>query len=106
MIRVLFPAIKDSNPRHYVSNWFPLYFRAIMIPFIGIIFRRGNEFDDVLIEHEIIHWKQFERMGFIMFIIRYILQLICLGYDTMPMEMEARQKLPDSIKWNYRKFYL
>jgi hypothetical protein len=57
--------------------------------------------DKILHEHEIIHWNQYKRMGSLLFLIRYIFQFIFIGYDTMPLELEARQS--DSSLWNYRQ---
>lgn len=82
------------------SNLLPL-FRGICIPYIGIFVKRRYETDWILLEHESIHMDQFKRMGILMYILRYITQLIFIGYDTMPMELEARQT--DSSLWSYRK---
>ena len=76
-------------------------FRGICIPYIGIFIKEKYETDYTLIEHEAIHLDQFKRMGIFMYILRYITQLIFIGYDSMPMELEARQT--DSSLWSYRK---
>ncbi len=102
---IIFPFIRKTTPRFYNSSWFPLYFRGIMIPFIGIIIRDKYIADNELHQHELIHWNQFQRMGLVMFLFRYLFQLIFIGYDTMPMEMEARQFIPTAEAWNYRKTY-
>lgn len=91
-----------KNPKIYYvkSNVIPI-FRAIMIPHIGILIKEKYKEDKILHEHELIHWKQYKRMGSLMFIIRYLFQLIFIGYDTMPLELEARQT--DKSLWNYRE---
>lgn len=85
---------------YYVRKGVPI-FRAIMIPYIGIFIRDMYRGDEKLLRHEMIHYLQFKRMGFVMFLIRYLLQLLFIGYDTMPMELEARQEL--ETPYNYRK---
>ena len=81
-------------------NFLPL-FRGFCIPYVGIFVKEKYTMDKNLIEHESIHMDQFKRMGIIMYVLRYVAQLIFIGYDTMPMELEARQT--DSSLWSYRK---
>lgn len=86
---------------YYVkSNVIPI-FRGFALPYIGIIIKEKYRGDKTLIEHEKIHLAQIKRMTLPVYIIRYIFQLIFIGYDSMPMELEARQE--DSSLWNYRK---
>ena len=40
-----------------------------------------------------------------MYYLRYFIQLIFIGYDTMPMEMEARQKEKYEDIYKYREKY-
>ena len=82
------------------SNRFPI-FRAFALPYIGVIVKEQYKDDKALIEHERIHLKQIKRMTFPLYCLRYIVQLIFIGYDTMPMELEARQ--PQKELFNYRK---
>lgn len=90
-----------SNKIHYVkSNRFPI-FRAFAIPYVGVIIKEKYRGDEALIEHERIHLRQIKRMTLPVFLIRYIFQLILIGYDTMPLELEARQ--PQGELFNYRK---
>jgi hypothetical protein len=88
-------------PIYYVKNDRIPIFRAIMIPHIGIFIKDKYKYDKCLLEHEIIHYRQYKRMGSFMFLLRYIFQLILIGYDTMPLELEARQT--DESLWNYRQ---
>lgn len=82
------------------SNLLPV-FRAIMIPHIGIFIKKEYKNDTILLKHEIVHWNQYKRMGSLLFLLRYLYQFITIGYDTMPLELEARQY--DDSLWNYRK---
>jgi hypothetical protein len=92
--------VKEPNIYYIRAHYLPI-FRAIMIPHVGIFIKLDYKDDKILEEHELIHWKQYKRMGSIVFLIRYILQFIFIGYDTMPLELEARQT--DSSLWNYRQ---
>lgn len=96
------PETPDKMVRiYYVSaKAFPI-FRALMIPYIGVFIKKQYENDHTLLEHEMIHWRQFKRMGAIVFLIRYVLQFVFIGYDSMPFELEARQS--DESLWNYRQ---
>jgi hypothetical protein len=73
------------------------------IPPFGIFIKKEFKGNNQILKHDLIHWKQYKRMGFIMFYFRYIIQLIIIGYDTMPMELEAREG--DENKLNYREKY-
>ena len=85
----------------YYVNWVLPPFRAMTIPPFGIFIKKQFKGDEQILKHDLIHWGQYKRMGLIMFYFRYIIQLIIIGYDTMPMELEARQ-FEDSV-YNYRE---
>ena|SRR5690606_22230207 len=80
-------------------------FRAHTIPPFGIFIKKDFEGDNQILSHDLIHWYQYERMGLFMFYFRYLIQLIIIGYDTMPMEMEARKFDSEETKWSYRETY-
>ena len=91
--------MKEPKIYYINSNLLP-FFRGFCIPWIGIIIKKEHKDNKKLIEHEKIHLKQIKRMGIILYVIRYVVQLIFIGYDTMPMELEARQN--EESLWNYR----
>lgn len=104
-------SLNHKEIKLYPVKWIPFGFRAMCIPPVGILikkkyfqFSNSEEMAEIL-KHENIHWSQYKRMGFFMFYFRYFAQLLIIGYDTMPMEMEARQGLTDEQKWNYRSIY-
>lgn len=80
-------------------------FRAMTIPPFGIFIKQEFEGDEQILAHDKIHWAQYQRMGLFLYYFRYFMQLLLIGYDTMPMEMEARQHDDEHTKWNYRKKY-
>ena len=92
-------------PKIYYLRWVVPPFRAMTIPPIGIIIRADLKGDDQILAHDLIHWRQYERMGFFLYYFRYFVQMLLIGYDTMPMEMEARQFDSEETKWNYRSTY-
>ena len=93
------------EPKIRYVQWVLPPFRAMTIPPFGIFIKKEFEGDKQILEHDLIHWKQYERMGLFMYYFRYFMQLLLIGYDTMPMEMEARQGDDDETKWNYRERY-
>lgn len=94
-----------KQPKIRYVKWVLPPFRAMTIPPFGIFIKKQFEGDKQILAHDLIHWKQYERMGFIMYYIRYFFQIVFIGYDTMPMEMEARIFDDEATKWNYRKKY-
>lgn len=40
--------------------------------------------------HELVHVRQFERYGFVGFLVRYLWQCARYGYRNAPLEVEAR----------------
>lgn len=91
--------------RIYYVHWVVPPFRAMTIPPFGIFIKLEHRHDAKVLEHDLIHWRQYQRMGLFLFYFRYLVQLLLIGYDTMPMEMEARQNDDEATKWNYRERY-
>jgi hypothetical protein len=95
-----------KSPKIFYVKWVLPPFRAMTIPPFGIFIKKEFEGDNQILQHDLIHWKQYKRMGLIMYYLRYFVQLIFIGYDTMPMEMEARQNDDKETHYNYRlKFH-
>jgi hypothetical protein len=94
-----------KQPKIYYVSWVIPPFRAMTVPPFGIFVKKKFKGDKQILNHDLIHWKQYKRMGLFMYYFRYFMQLLLIGYDTMPMEMEARQNDDDTTKWNYREKY-
>lgn len=94
-----------KRPRLFYVRWVIPPFRAMTIPPFGIFILKKYKGNLQILKHDIIHWRQYKRMGLLMYYFRYFAQLILIGYDTMPMEMEARQHDSEIDKWNYRNKY-
>ena len=89
-----------KDPKIYYVKRIPI-FRAFGLPYLGIVIEEKYKCDALLLSHEKIHLKQIHRMTLPVYLIRYVIQLIFIGYDTMPIELEARQNYRDM--WNYRE---
>ena len=92
-----------THPKVFYTKWILPPFRGMTIPPLGIFIHTRHKDNHKILEHDLIHWKQYKRMGLFLFYFRYFIQLLIIGYDTMPMEMEARQNEIEQDKWNYRK---
>lgn len=94
-----------KQPKIYYVNRLIPPFRAMTIPPFGIFIKKQYRGDIQILRHDLIHWQQYKRMGLLMFYLRYFFQLIFIGYDTMPMEIEARKYDSVDVQWNYRNTY-
>jgi hypothetical protein len=92
-------------PKIYYVNYLLPPFRAMTIPPFGIFIKKEYKNDLQILEHDLIHWRQYKRMGLFLYYFRYFIQLIIIGYDTMPMEMEARQNENYEDIYKYREKY-
>lgn len=97
------PTFKE--PKIYYVKWLLPPFRAMTIPPFGIFIKQKYKGNEHILQHDLIHWKQYKRMGIILYYFRYFFQLITIGYDTMPMEMEARQNEKYENIYKYREIY-
>ena len=94
-----------KNPKiYYVHRVLPPY-RAMTIPPFGIFISRQHKNNEKLFNHEMVHWKQYQKMGFFIFYVKYFFQLLTIGYDEMPMEMEARYEEDEYTKKYFSKVY-
>lgn len=76
-------------------------YNARTIPPFGIYVKESEKDNQALIEHEKIHWKQYQEKGLINFYSDYSKELKQFGYDKMPMEKEARKYENEYCKENY-----
>jgi hypothetical protein len=93
------------QPKIITVKWLPFKLRGATLPPFGIFIKTEHVNNEKIINHDLIHWKQYKRMGLLMYYFRYIIQLIIIGYDTMPMEMEARQEEKYEDIYKYREIY-
>ena len=65
-------------------------YNAKTIPPFGILINNNNINNKKLLAHELYHWQQYQQTGAILFYLNYAFEMATLGYDTMPMEINAR----------------
>lgn len=77
--------------RHIIL-WFlrAFGFRGITLPPFGIYVLAEHITSERLRRHEMAHWAQYQRMGAVMFYVRYVWLSLRHGYRNNPMEIEAR----------------
>lgn len=76
-------------------------YNARTIPPFGIFIKESEKDNKALLEHELVHWKQYQEKGFIGFYNQYSNEMKEYGYDGMPMEKEARKNETEYCKDNY-----
>lgn len=88
-----------------VCYWrYTFNYNGFVIPYFGIVINKslkGHNLLPNLLEHEYIHWKQFEQLTLFQFLILYIVYSIKYGYDLNPIEIEARYQETDFVKEHY-----
>jgi len=81
---------KNANPKVYVNNFVVGNFNAKTIPPFGIFISESQKNNKMLIRHELVHWKQYQKEGFLNFTRNYLKANSYFGYDANPYEVEAR----------------
>lgn len=65
-------------------------------------------FNERWLRHELKHIEQYERLGFVRFILTYLWQTLRVGYDKCGLECEAREAEKDETlthKFQYKRRY-
>jgi hypothetical protein len=81
---------KNRPPTLYVQDKLVGGFNAMTVPPVGIFIRTDQLENGNLVEHEIMHWEQYRKLGLLGYYLGYLSQSCRFGYDKMPMELEAR----------------
>ena len=80
-----------QKPILIYTNWLPFGLRGFCIPpFVGI----HMDYADAgwVKRHELAHWVQYRRRGFLRYFFGYLVRWILYGYDRHPWEIEARRR--------------
>mgnify|MGYP003676520526 CR=1 FL=1 len=80
---------KNDNPPIFYRKKLVGNYNGYAFPF-GIFIKESERNNKMLLEHELIHWRQFQENGFIPFLISYAIEALTKGYDNNPYEIEAR----------------
>lgn len=81
---------RNSKPKVYYNKTITGNYNARTIPPFGIFIKPEQKDNKMLLEHELVHWKQYREKGLIKFYADYNHYHNELGYDLNPMEIEAR----------------
>ena len=76
---------------YYIPFDIPGSQMAATIPPFGIFIESKYKTDKSILRHEMVHWSQYNRMGFFKFYYTYISEYKKYGRKYGPMEVEARK---------------
>ena len=93
-------AIKADPPVYYVQD-VPGGFNALTLPPVGIFIHTRHRGNVELLQHEIAHWRQYQRDGLLPFWGNYISGHLLYGYDGNPYEVDVRTNECDYCRANY-----
>lgn len=100
-LHLLLKHLRKADPSIILVDKLPNNYNASTVPPFGIYVAKDYANNLALIEHEKIHWQQYQRMGLLNYYLQYFAQKSKFGYDNMPMEIEARKNESDFCKRNY-----
>lgn len=92
---------RKREPDIHVQESLPFGFNAVTIPPLGIFIREDQSGNVNLLNHEMVHWKQYQRMGLIPYYWNYGIGYLRHGYELHPMEQEARFAEDDYCRTHY-----
>jgi hypothetical protein len=92
---------KNDNPKIFLRKKLVNNYNSNMLPPFGVFIKESEKDNQVLIEHELMHWNQFQRDGLIPFLVNYSKEASQKGYDKNLYEIEARTKETGYCKENY-----
>lgn len=92
---------KNDNPKIFSRKKLVNNYNGYIVPPFGVFIKESEKDNQALIEHELMHWKQFQRDGLIPFLVNYSKEASQKGYDKNPYEIEARTQETGYCKENY-----
>ena len=92
---------KNNNIKIFYRKKLVNNYNGYIMPPFGVFIKESEKGNKALIEHELIHWKQFQREGLIPFLVNYSKEASQKGYDKNPYEKEARTAEDGYCKENY-----
>lgn len=94
-----------SRPKIFYVSWVLSPYRAMTIPPIGIFIKEEFKNNQKILNHDLVHWRQYKERGLWKFYYNYFKEFLKYGYNKMPMEMEARYEEDDYARINYSEIY-
>ncbi len=92
---------RKRKPPIYIRKKILKGYNARTLPPFGIYIIETEKNNQALIDHELIHWKQYQKAGLLAYYTQYIRELKKYGYDKMPMEQNARINETEYCRNNY-----
>lgn len=92
---------KNDSPKIFYRKRLFGEMNARMIPPFGIVIKESEKNNSALIEHEMVHWGQFQKEGLIPFLFNYAKENKKFGYDQNKYEIQARTVENKYCKQNY-----
>ena len=92
---------RAGSPSIYFVKSLAGDYNARTIPPFGIYVKESEKENKELLNHELVHWKQYQDGGLFNYYMTYVNQMKQYGYDKMPMEKQARANESDYCKGNY-----
>jgi hypothetical protein len=92
---------REGEPDIFYVDHVPGNFNGICLPPLGIFIDQRNQANTELLKHEMVHWRQYQRMGLGPYYYNYLRDFIKVGYDAHPMEREARANESAYCRDNY-----
>jgi hypothetical protein len=87
---LLYSLIKEDKI-YYIPFDIPGSQMAATIPPFGIFIEKKYKGDKSLLNHELVHWDQYNSMGVFGFYSTYLSEYVKYGRKYGPMEVEARK---------------
>jgi hypothetical protein len=87
---LIYSSLKEDKI-YYIPFDIPGSQMAATIPPFGIFIESKYKTDKSMLRHEMVHWSQYQRMGFFGFYSTYISEYKKYGRKHGPMEVEARK---------------
>jgi len=91
VIILLFLIIYKKDKIYYIPFDIPGSQMAATIPPFGTFIESKYKTNKPILRHEMVHWSQYQRMGFFNFYITYFSEYMKYGRKYGPMEIEARK---------------
>jgi hypothetical protein len=101
LAKVMLEELAKREPKVFITEKLPFSYNALTVPPVGIFITRDNVNNKALLDHERIHWQQYQHMGLIGYYYRYIGGALVHGYDRHPMELQARGNESEYCQNNY-----
>lgn len=100
-VHIVLSELRKKEPAIYYLEKLPGNYNGMTIPPVGIIIKADQAGNTELLDHEIVHWRQFQRMGLFPYYFNYMKGYLQQGYDKHPMEREARISESSYCRENY-----